>query len=148
MALACCRILTVISWIILGNSVLAHFQRPQLMYKFPNLFTLERSSQVQHLFLLSLRDLGFTLGGLRQWNHMTLGAHTGSCWGLLQPLGAPASPTALWRQLPPCLFHCLSQINSICRLTLFYTQKIVRTLILLRHVFFRTGSFLSRSSDQ
>ena len=62
------------------------------MYKFPNLFTLERSSQVQHLFLLSLRDLGFTLGGLRQWNHMTLGAHTGSCWGLLQPLGGPSLP--------------------------------------------------------
>lgn len=85
-ALARGRIFVVISQIILGNSVLADFQNPQLTYKFPNLFSLERSSQVQHLFLLSRWDLGFTSGGLRlRGVPVTSRAHTGSCGSLLCP---------------------------------------------------------------
>lgn len=109
--MACYRIFIVISWIILGNSVLTDFQRPQLMYKFPNLFTLERSSQVQHLFLLFLQDLGFTSGWLRPGEvTWPAWAHPGSCWSWLcqehqsPNWVAPASPPALERQLPGLAF--------------------------------------------
>lgn len=78
-ALACYRIFILISWIILANSFLTDFQRPQLTYKFSNLFTSGRSSQVQRLYLLCLWDLGFPSGRLRPrevtWPAW---AHTGS----------------------------------------------------------------------